>query len=142
MPIDGSVATAGTKYRIKSHLDAGAQWYTVAECQNGNWSEPVRFDRDYAGPVDTGLSLYLFAINLDGTAKYPGHARVYKLKFWEKQQDGSYALKRDFVPCKKDGEAMLFDRVGGRFFRNLGSYYTIGGGHERVWFTGSRITVR
>ena len=144
LPGNGAIATAGTKYRIRSHLDDGAQWYTVEASQNGAWSAPVRVrvDPAYAGPVDTGLPLYLFAVNYDGEPKYPGHARVYRLKFWEKQQDGSYALTRDFVPCKKDGRAMLFDKVSGRFFRNQGSYYTIGGGHERVWFTGTRLIVR
>ena len=141
-PGNGAIATAGTKYRIKSHLDDGAQWYTVAAFQNGAWSAPVRVDTAYAGPVDTGLPLYLFAVNFDGIPRFSGQARVYRLKFWEKQQDGSYAPTRDFAPCRKDGKAMLFDRVGGRFFRNLGRYHTIGGGHERAWFTGSRIILR
>ena len=51
LPEEGSVATAGEKYRIKSHLDAGAQWYTVETFQNGNWSAPVRASRAYAGPL-------------------------------------------------------------------------------------------
>ena len=144
LPGNGAIATAGTKYRIRSHLDDGAQWYTVEASQNGAWSAPVRVrvDPAYAGPVDTGLPLYLFAVNYDGEPKYPGHARVYRLKFWEKQQDGSHALTRDFVPCKKDGQAMLFDKVSGRFFRNRGRHHTIGGGHERAWFTSTRIVVR
>lgn len=139
---NGAIATAGTKYRIRSHLDNGAQWYTVEAFQNGAWSAPVRVDSAYPGPVDTGLPLYLFAVNFDGIPRFPGQTRVYRLKFWEKQQDGSHALTRDFAPCRKDGKAMLFDRVGGRFFRNLGRYHTIGGGHERAWFTSSRIILR
>ena len=142
LPGNGVIATAGTKYRIKSHLDVRDQWYTVEASQNGAWSEPVRLARAYTSPVDTGLPLYLFAINLDGTPKFHGQARVYKLKFWEKQQNGEYALTRDFVPCMKDGKAMLYDKVSGSFFRNLGRYHTIGGGHERAWFTGSRIIIR
>ena len=127
---NGAIATAGTKYRIKSHLDDGAQWYTVEASQNGAWSAPVRVDTAYAGPVDTGLPLYLFAVNYDGVPSFPGQVRVYRLKFWEKQQDGSYALTRDFVPCKKDGKAMLYDKVSGRFFRNRGRYLATGGGNE------------
>ena len=141
LPGNGIIATAGTKYRIKSHLDNGAQWYTVEASQNGAWSAPDRVATTSQGPVDTGLPLYLFAVNYDGEPKYPGHARVYRLKFWEKRQNGEYALTRDFVPCRKDGKAMLFDKVSGRFFRNLGRRHTIGGGHERVWWTGTRIIV-
>ena len=141
-PGNGTVATAGMKYRIRSHLDAGGQWCTVETSQNGSWSAPVRVDTAYDGPVDTGLPLYLFAVNYDGEPKFHGQARVYKLKFWEKQQNGEYALTRDFVPCMKDGKAMLYDKVSGRFFRNLGRYHTTGGGHERVWFTGTRLIVR
>ena len=110
--------------------------------QNGSWSASGRVDTAYAGPVDTELPLYLFAVNYDGVPRFPGQSRVYRLKFREKQQNGSYALTRDFVPCKKDGKAMLFDKVSGRFFRNLGRYHTTGGGHERVWFTGTRLIVR
>ena len=130
LPGNGVIATAGTKYRIKSHLDVRDQWYTVEASQNGAWSEPVRLARAYTSPVDTGLPLYLFAINLDGTPKYPGQSRVYRLKFREKQQNGTYALTRDFVPCKKDGKAMLYDKVSGHFFRNRGRYLATGGGNE------------
>ena len=130
LPEGGSLATAGTKYRIKSHLDAGDQWYTVEEYQNGTWSAPVRVSRAYAGPVDTGLPLYLFAVNYDEVPKFRGQSRVYRLKFREKQQNGEYVLTRDFVPCKKDGQAMLYDKVSGHFFRNRGRYLATGGGNE------------
>ena len=143
LPGGSGIATAGTKYRIRSHLDDGAQWYTVAAFQNGAWSAPVRVDTTYPGPVDTGLPLYLFAVNYDGVPRFPGQTRVYRLKFWEKQQDGSHALTRDFVPCKKDGKAMLYDTVSGRFFRNRGRYLATGGGYERPWGGyGTRLFVR
>ena len=141
LPGNSGVATAGTKYRIKSHLDAGAQWYTVETFQNGNWSAPVRVERAYANPVDTGLPLYLFAINFDGVPRYPGQSRVYKLKFWEKQPNGSYKLTREFVPCMKDGKAMLWDRVSETFFRNRGRYLISGGGNERKWRENSMAIV-
>ena len=131
LPGNSGVATAGTKYRIKSHLDVGDQWYTVETFQNGNWSAPVRVERAYANPVDTGLPLYLFAVNFDGVPRYLGQSRVYKLKFWEKQPNGSYKLTREFVPCMKDGKAMLWDRVSETFFRNRGRYLISGGGNER-----------
>ena len=142
LPGNSGVATAGTKYRIKSHLDVGDQWYTVETFQNGNWSAPVRVERAYANPVDTGLPLYLFAINFDGVPRYPGQARVYKLKFWEKQPNGSYKLTREFVPCMKDGKAMLWDKVSETFFRNKGNYLIAGGGWEWKWHENTVILLR
>ena len=141
-PGNGAIATAGTKYWIKSHLDDGAQWYTVAAFQNGAWSAPVRVDTAYAGPVDTELPLYLFAVNYDGVPRFPGQSRVYRLKFREKQQNGEYALTRDFVPCKKDGKAMLYDNVSKTFFRNRGRYLAIGGGNERPFETGMFLLLK
>ena len=73
---------------------------------------------------------------------YPGHARVYKLKLSEKQQDGMYKLTRDFVPVMKDGKAMLYDKVSGRFFRNRGRYLAIGGGEERLFMPGLVIRIK
>ena len=78
----------------------------------------------------------------DAYLDYPGHARVYKLKLSEKQQDGTYKLTRDFVPVMKDGKEMLFDRVSGTFFRNKGRYLAIGGGSERPFFVATRVIVR
>ena len=89
-----------------------------------------------------GLSLYLFARNYKGKADYPGHARVYRLKLREKQQDGSYKLTRDFVPVKKDGKAMLWDKVSETFFRNNGNYLIAGGGWEREWCESTVIVIR
>ena len=142
LPGNGAIATAGAKYRIKTHLDAGDQWYTVEEYQNGTWSAPVKTSMTHTKTVDTGLPLYLFAVNYDGVPRYPGQSRVYKLKFWEKQQNGEYALTRDFVPCKKDGKAMLYDKVSGRFFRNRGRYLAIGGGNERPFETGMFLLLK
>ena len=138
----GSAATAGQKYKVVSRLDAGSQTAVISALVNGAWSNVGSTSRTTSGPVDTGLSLYLFARNYNNTADYPGHARVYKLKFREKQQDGSYKLTRDFVPCRKDGKAMLYDKVSGRFFRNKGRYLAIGGGYERPWFAGLHIIFR
>ena len=137
--IGDAAAVVGQRYRILSRLDAGKQTASVSERVNGVWSQPQSISRTEAGPVNTGLSLCLFARNIDNYVDYPGHARVYKLKFREKQQDGSYKLTRDFVPVVKGGKAMLFDKVSGRFFRNKGRYLAIGGGAERPIFVGTRI---
>ena len=47
------------------------------------------------------------------------------------------------MPCKKDGKAMLYDNVSGRFFRNRGRYLATGGGYERPWLGyGTRMIIR
>ena len=137
----GGAATAGQKYKVVTHYDAGNQTASISALVNGAWSDVGSISKTLSGPVDTGLSLYLFARNYNNSADYPGHARMYKLKFREKQQDGTYKLTRDFVPVMKDGKAMLYDRVSGTFFRNKGRYLAIGGGSEREWFEGGATIV-
>ena len=138
----GSAAVANQKYRVLTRLDNGEQTASISAFVNGAWESPQSISRSATGPVDMGLSLYLFARNYKGKADYPGHARVYKLKFREKQQDGTYKLTRDFVPCMKDGKAMLYDNVSGTFFRNKGRYLAIGGGVERDWQAGSVVIIK
>ena len=101
-------------------------------------------ENGYDGPVDTGLPLYLFQINLDGTPRFPGKVRLYSLKLRVKQQDGTYALARDLVPVKDPatGAPVLWDRVSEAYFRNGGKYLLAGGGAERPLDGGVRIVVR
>ena len=138
----GGAAVANQKYRVLTRIDNGAQTASISAFVNGAWEAPQSISRAATGHVDMGLSLYLFARNYKGKADYPGHARVYKLKFSEKQQDGTYKLTRDFVPCMKDGKAMLYDNVSGRYFRNKGRYLAIGGGSERPFMRGTSISIR
>ena len=138
----GGAAVANQKYRVLTRIDNGAQTASISAFVNGAWDAPQSISQTATGPVDMGLSLYLFARNYKGKADYPGHARVYKLKFREKQQDGSYKLTRDFVPCMKDGKAVLFDKVSETFFRNKGRYLAIGGGEERPFARGTIISIR
>ena len=138
----GDAAVANQKYRVLTRIDNGAQTASISAFVNGAWDTPQSISRAATGPVDMGLSLYLFARNYKGKADFPGHARVYKLKFREKQQDGTYKLTRDFVPCVKDGKAMLYDRVSGTFFRNKGRYLAIGGGEERLFMPGLVIRIK
>ena len=138
----GVAAVANQRYKVLTRLDDGNQTASISALVNGAWEEPRSISRTDAGPVDMGLSLYLFARNYKGKADYPGHARVYRLKFREKQQDGSYKLTRDFVPVKKDGKAMLWDKVSETFFRNNGNYLIAGGGWEREWSEGTVVVIR
>ena len=137
----GVAAVANQRYKVLTRLDNGNQTASISAFVNGAWEAPRSISRTDAGPVDMGLSLYLFARNYKGKADYPGHVRVYRLKFREKQQDGSYKLTRDFVPVKKDGKAMLWDKVSETFFRNNGNYLISGGGWERKWREGTVILI-
>ena len=138
------IAAANTKYSVKSHLDAGDQWYTVQSYENGAWSTPTPTVTAYGGPVNTGLTLWLFAMNFDGTPKYYGHARVYSLKLRTKQQNGAYAPALNLVPVRDPltGGAALWDKVGKRYYRSGGSFRLAGGGAERPLTPGLLIIMR
>ena len=128
----GLIATVGTQYKISSHLDAGDQHYSIATRNgNGAWTTEASIKKTIAGPVDTERPMYLFAVNQDGVARYPGKVRVYLLKLREKQQDGTYKPVRDLVPVNDPltGGAALWDKVSETYFRNSGRY-TLAGGEE------------
>ena len=141
-------ATANTKYRILTRLDVGQGEATFWTFADGEWGSPVTrtiLPADgYGGPVDTGLPLYLFAVNLNGVRRFPGKVRLYSLKLRQKQQDGTYALVRDLVPVKDPatGAPVLWDRVSETYFRNAGKYLLAGGGAERPFDAGAMIIVR
>lgn len=140
----GVSATAGTKYRIVSLLDAGDQHYSVATKEGGTWMTLGTSSQHVAGPVDTELPMYLFAINQDGVPRYPGKVRLYSLKLSVKQQDGTYKLARDLVPVRDPatGAPVLWDNVTETYFRNGGKYLLAGGGAERPFDSGMTIIVR
>ena len=135
--IGTSAATANVKYRIVSRLDVGRGDMTINALTDGSWStvasRTILPENGYDGPVDTGLPLYLFAMNLDGTPRYHGKVRLYSLKLNVKQQDGSYAPARDLIPVRDPatGAPVLWDRVTEIYFRNSGKYLLAGGGEER-----------
>ncbi len=68
------------------------------------------FSKDYTA-LDTGLNLYVFANNQNGTAAGFSKTRCYGLKIW---QDG--ALVRDFRPCVHGGRAGLYDSQNDKIY--------------------------
>jgi hypothetical protein len=90
------------------------------------------------------MPLYLFAINEDNLARFPIKARCRSLKLSVKQQGGSYALVRNFVPVNDPvtGGAALWDKVSKTYFRNGGKYRLAGGGNERPLDIGMAILLR
>ena len=146
--IGSQAATANTKYRIVTRLDVGRGDASISTLSNGVWGAPetrtILPANGYDSPVNTGLPLYLFAVNIDGVPRYPGKVRLYKLKLKEKQQNGSYALVRDLVPVfdPATGGAALWDKVTESYFRNSGKYQLAGGGAERPIAPGAIISIK
>jgi hypothetical protein len=130
--------STGVRYRVSSQLEAGAQTISVQRLENDAWVDDAANADTAAGPVDTGLSLYLFARNKYGEeADCFCAARVYSLKLWQKDGNGDYALIRDLVPAKgPEGGAALWDRVTNRYFRNSGDRYGLAAGTESAWRDG------
>lgn len=135
---------AGTRYRVTTTLDDGAQSLLVEKKVDGVWTRSGSTDRTDAGPMDTGLPLTLFARNLAGVPDEFAAARVYSLKLWQKNaSSGEYELVRDLVPAKgEEGGAALWDRVGNRFYRNAGDRYGLSAGSESQWIDGFFLRFR
>ena len=115
----------GDKYLSTSHPDRlvgsimhdGTQ-VTLLATLNGATS--VSTSRTQAA-LDTGLNMYMFAVNMSGAASYQASIRCYATRIW---QDG--VLVRDFWPCEKDGIAGLYDKVSGRIFHSGGGALAAG----------------
>lgn len=83
----------------------GTAYLKVNERQNSKAS---------AYACSTGGNLPLFAMYNGGVNKTcNSRVPIYYFKMWE-----GATLKRDFIPVKKGGEGMLYDRVSGGFFQN------------------------
>ena len=104
----GKAAQANVEYTIETTLKNGAQTLVV----NGENMYSLADSRD----IDTGLNLYLFACNKDGSAQYASSARCYSLKLWTIDANGAETPVRDFRPCLRKGRAGLYDAVSKRIF--------------------------
>ena len=93
----------GTDYDVKTSLAIGEQTFIV----NGTQA----YSGSLTKTIDTGLNLYAFAVNMDGLPKYPGKTRLYSLKLWQGNADGSnMQLVRNFKPVKlTNGLVVLWD---------------------------------
>ena len=70
------------------------------------------------GAFDTGLNLYMFAVNMGGNAQDYYTGRFYYTKIWEWDATANaYRLTRDLKPCVKDGNVMFFDEESQTMFR-------------------------
>ena len=114
-------------YAKRGELPTGTRHVVVSDMRAGCQTLDVDGARVYAASdateLDTGVNLYLFAVNYDGP-KYAAKCRCYGLKIWQTAttdaSDADYALVRDFVPCRVNQgiywTGALYDRVSGTVF--------------------------
>lgn len=109
--ISGPVA--GRIYMVATEFRNGSQTMSV-----GDETSSAQTAADY----DVGLNLYLFACNRGGTPDYFSHSRLYSLSVWQGDE-----LKHVYSPCVKNGEACLYDKTTGDYFRNGGTAPLVAG---------------
>ena len=69
--------------------------------------------------INTGYNLYLFAMNQDGSPTYAGKARLYYLKLYQGDSDGSnMKLVRNLKPVRLSNDVVvLWDFVEKKAYR-------------------------
>ena len=100
----------GKRYYVESSLSSGSQVIKIGE-DGINGSNQIVVDEADDTTIDTGLDMYIFALNYDGQASNMAEARIYWLQIY---QDGQ--LVRDYKPCLKNGVAALYDEVSKKIF--------------------------
>ena len=72
---------------------------------------------DTASAFDSSpYNIYLWTVNLAGTAGAVSSAKIYATQIW---QNG--VLVRDYIPVRKKTVGYLYDRVSGKLFGNAGT---------------------
>ena len=103
-----SALSAGEVYDVVSVLRKGEQTLTV----NGKTVIPnMGVTTDY----NSGLDLYLFAINYSG-GNFNSSSRCYSLKIETNTVDGAWVTARYLMPIAVDGVGALYDMVSGKIY--------------------------
>lgn len=110
--------TNNTKYDVI--IDNNKIDYKLASSDtysNATTRSAVTFQTDY--------NLYMFAENFRGSVSTCSRMRLYYVQIYE-----SGSLIRDLIPCIRtaDKKVCLYDKVGGKFYTNLGTGDFIAGG--------------
>ena len=113
-----SPCAINTDYTVRSELSVGRQEVTV----NGVSKWTTGQDTTHINPSDninTGYNLYLFAMNQDGSPTYAGKARLYYLKLYQGDSDGSnMKLVRNLKPVRLSNDVVvLWDFVEKKAYR-------------------------
>lgn len=120
--------SAGTNYTLVSEIDSTG-------AASGSLNGTTMTSGNALGAYDTGLYLYMFAINWGGNAQdyYTGRFYSTTIDVYD-ETAGKYSRVRDFKPCVKDGNVMFYDAVSKTMFKpypaitaegNVGRYGTI-----------------
>ena len=106
-----------TIYEVQSELSVGKQEVTVNGVQKWTTGQTTTYINPQDN-IDTGYNLYLFALDQDGAPTYNGKARLYYLKLYQGNSDGSnMQLVRNFKPVQlSNGLVALWD------FKNKKAY--------------------
>ena len=106
-----SNAAVGVDYTVSSSLSVGSQTITVNGTQTVNATDNKT--------IDTGYNLCLFTCHYDGKPQYNGKARLYWLKLYQGDADGSnMQLVRNFKPVRlSNGLVVLWDFVEKKAYR-------------------------
>ena len=98
-------AATGKDYVIETALSVGSQTFTVDGTLKANNADTKQ--------IDTDLNIWLFAFNFDNAPRYPGKTRIYYLRLYQGNADGSnMQLVRNFKPVRlSNGLVVLWDFV-------------------------------
>ena len=107
-----SPCAINTDYTVQSELSVDRQEVTVDGVSKWTTGQ----DTTYINPSDninTGYNLYVFAMDQDGSPTYAGQARLYYLKLYQGNSDGSnMKLVRNLKPVRlTNGLVVLWDFV-------------------------------
>ena len=101
--------------RFTAVMDIAAR--TCSMLRNGyeRWSGTVASDYTLNNDGTWPLVLFGSAKSAAGDGKSGVSARIYSTRIYEKQQNGTYVLQKEFVPYVKDGAAGFRETQGGAF---------------------------
>ncbi len=135
--------TNGQKYHVETLMAAGTQTVKINDT-------PLLADAR-TETIDTGYNLWLFTCHYDGKPQYSGKARIYWLRLYQGDSDGSnLALVRDFKPVRlSNGLVVLWDYVNNEPYLpqsttapyKYTTFPVVGPDGERI-YTGAQVIIR
>ena len=92
--------------------------YIVKQDKNKCYIDGIYKDEHTYSNFTSPSNMLIFATNSSGTVGSYVSSKLYYFKIWD-----NGTLVRDFIPCykKETGEAGLYDKVNGLFYKNSGS---------------------
>ena len=113
-----SPCAINTDYTVQSELSVGRQEVTVDGVSKWTTGQATTYINP-SDNINTGYNLYLFAMNQDGSPTYAGKARLYYLKLYQGDSDGSnMKLVRNLKPVRLSNDVVvLWDFVEKKAYR-------------------------